>query len=78
MTTIGVGTSYNQKILGAIAQNADGGHYFIEDASSLERVFTAEAEKLRATVALAATATIELGPGVTVTRALRSRVHQEK
>ena len=28
MTIIGVGTSYNQKILGAIAQEAGGGHYF--------------------------------------------------
>lgn len=68
ITTIGVGTSYNQKILGAIAQHSDGGHHFIEDTSALERVFTAEAEKLRATVALGATATIELGQGVTVTR----------
>ncbi len=68
ITTIGVGTSYNQKIMGTIALHSDGGHYFVEDSSSLERIFTAEAEKLRATVALGAVATIELGRGVTVKR----------
>lgn len=68
VTTIGVGTSYNQKILGAIAQEAGGGHYFIEDAASMERAFQSEADHLRATVAVAAEATIELGAGVELVR----------
>lgn len=68
VTTIGVGTSYNQKILGAIAQEAGGGHYFIEDAASMERAFQSEADQLRATVAVAAEATIELGAGVELVR----------
>jgi Ca-activated chloride channel family protein len=68
VTTIGVGTSYNQKILGGIAQEAGGGHYFIEDAASMERAFEAEADKLRATVAVEAEAVIELGAGVELVR----------
>ena len=68
VTTIGVGTSYNQKILGAIAQEAGGGHYFIEDAASMERAFQSEADSLRATVAVAAEATIELAAGVELVR----------
>lgn len=68
VTTIGVGTSYNQKILGAIAQEAGGGHYFIEDAASMERAFESEADKLRATIAVNAEATIELGAGVELVR----------
>ena len=68
VTTIGVGTSYNQKILGAIAQEAGGGHYFIEDAASMERAFQSEADQLRATVAVAAEAAIELGAGVELVR----------
>ena len=68
VTTIGVGTSYNQKILGAIAQEAGGGHYFIEDAASMERAFQSEADSLRATVAVASEATIELAAGVELVR----------
>src|SRR4051812_30908975 len=68
VTTIGVGTSYNQKILGAIAQEAGGGHYFIEDAASMERAFESEADSLRATVAVGAEATVELAAGVELVR----------
>jgi Ca-activated chloride channel homolog len=68
VSTIGVGTTYNQKILGAIALHSGGGHYFVEDATSLDRIFTAEADKLRKTVALGATATIELPEGVVAER----------
>ncbi|MFO0757093.1 MAG: VWA domain-containing protein [Byssovorax sp.] len=64
VSTVGVGVSYNQKILGSIAQEAGGGHYFIEDSRSLDRVFQAEADALRTTVAVNAEAEVELGPGV--------------
>lgn len=64
VTTIGVGVTYNQRILGIIAQESGGGHHFIENASSLDRVFLAEAEKLRSTVAIDVEATLELAEGV--------------
>jgi Ca-activated chloride channel family protein len=68
VSTIGVGVTYNQKVLGAIALTAGGEHYFIENTASLGRVFQAEADKLRATVARDAEASIELGEGVEVER----------
>ncbi len=68
ITTIGVGTSYNHKIMGAIALGSGGNHYFIEDPSSLENAFLAEADKLKGTVAVGATATITLAEGVTLER----------
>ena len=68
ITTIGVGTSYNHKIMGAIALGSGGNHYFVEDPTSLERAFLAEADKLKATVALGATATITLADGVRLER----------
>jgi Ca-activated chloride channel homolog len=68
ISTVGVGVEYNQKILGGIALQGGGEHYFIEDTASLQRVFQAEAEKLRATVARDAEASIELGDGVELER----------
>lgn len=68
ITTIGVGTTYNHKIMGAIALASGGNHYFIEDPSSLEKAFLVEADKLKATIALAATATITLAEGVNLER----------
>jgi Ca-activated chloride channel family protein len=67
VTTIGVGVDYNQKVLGGIALQAGGQHYFIENTAALARVFQAEADQLRATVARDATASIELGEGVELT-----------
>lgn len=64
ITTIGVGTSYNQKIMGTIALHSDANHYFVENALSLERIFAQEAGKLKQTVARNTTATIKLAPGV--------------
>lgn len=64
ITTIGVDLQYNEQILAAIAQEANGRHYFVENELDLSRVFTAEAEALTQTLASDARATIELGPGV--------------
>ena len=67
VTTIGVGVDYNQKVLGGIALQAGGQHYFVENTASLARVFQAEADQLRATVARETTASITLGEGVELT-----------
>lgn len=68
ITTIGVGTSYNHKIMGAIALGSGGNHYFVEDPSSLENAFLAEADKLKGTIAVGVTATITMAEGVTLER----------
>ena len=68
ITTIGVDVDYNEKILSAISQESNGQHYFVENEASLPRVFEAEAESLTRTIASAAEATIELPPGVELSR----------
>jgi Ca-activated chloride channel homolog len=68
ISTIGLGLGYNQRILGAVAQQAGGGHYFLESAASLDRVLGSEAEALRSTVAVEAEAVIDPGEGVSIAR----------
>ena len=68
VSTIGLGLGYNQRILGAVAQEAGGGHYFLESAASLDRVLGSEAEALRSTIATGAEAILDPGEGVTITR----------
>jgi Ca-activated chloride channel family protein len=68
ITTIGVDVDYNEKILAAVAQESNGRHYFVENDAALQRVFEQEAEGLGSTVASAAEANIELGPGVELDR----------
>jgi Ca-activated chloride channel family protein len=64
VTTIGVDLAYNQKILAALAQSSGGRHYFVENEAALARAFASEAERLKATVASDAEASIELGEGI--------------
>ena len=68
VTTIGVDVDYNEKIMAAIAQDSNGRHYFVENDSGLTRVFEEEAQSLTRTVATNAEATIELAPGVELSR----------
>jgi Ca-activated chloride channel family protein len=68
VTTIGVDTAYNEKILSAIAQESNGRHYFVENDAALSKVFAAEAESLATTVASGAEVTVELAPGVELDR----------
>jgi Ca-activated chloride channel family protein len=42
VTTIGVGTDYNEDLMTKLAQNSDGNTYFVESSSDLPRIFAAE------------------------------------
>ncbi len=64
ITTIGVDVDYNERIMGAIADGANGRHYFVENDSGLARVFEEETSHLARTVASDVVAEIELAPGV--------------
>jgi Ca-activated chloride channel family protein len=68
VSTIGVDVEYNEKIMTAIAEEANGGHYFVQDASGLARVFEQEAESLTGAVASNAEVAFELAPGVELDR----------
>jgi Mg-chelatase subunit ChlD len=50
-TTIGVGSGYNEFLLGKIAENGGGGSYFIERPEDAVPVFTGEMKNLKSVVA---------------------------
>ena len=42
VTTIGVGTDYNEDLMARLSQNSDGNTYFVESGRDLPRIFAAE------------------------------------
>ena len=42
VTTIGVGTDYNEDLMAQLAQQSDGNTYFVENSQDLPRIFAAE------------------------------------
>jgi Ca-activated chloride channel homolog len=66
ISTIGVDVDFDEKIMAAIANEANGRHYFVANASGLSAVFSQEFDDLLASVAKDAELAIELAPGVEV------------
>jgi Ca-activated chloride channel family protein len=66
ISTIGVDVDFDEKIMAAIATEANGHHYFVANASGLPSVFGQEFDDLLASVAKETELTIELAPGVEV------------
>jgi Ca-activated chloride channel homolog len=64
LTTIGVDVDYNERMMAAIAQEANGRHYFVESPDGLARIFDEELAGLERTVAQNAELEFELAPGV--------------
>ena len=42
VTTVGVGTDYNEDLMTQLAQRSDGNNYFVESSADLPRIFRAE------------------------------------
>ena len=42
VTTVGVGTDYNEDLMTRLSQNSDGNSYFVESSRDLPRIFAAE------------------------------------
>jgi Ca-activated chloride channel family protein len=66
ISTIGVDVDFDEKIMAAIANEANGRHYFVANASGLPAVFSQEFDDLLASVAKDSELAIELAPGVEV------------
>lgn len=66
ISTIGVDVDFDEKVMAAIANEANGRHYFVANASGLPSVFAQEFDDLLASVAKDAELAIELAPGVEV------------
>lgn len=66
ISSIGVDIDYNERLMSAIAREANGRHYFSETGSNLEQIFDQELESLVKTVAKDGKLEVELAPGVRV------------
>ena len=66
ISTIGVDVDFDEKMMAAIANEANGRHYFVANASGLAGVFASEFDDLLASVASEAELTITLASGVEV------------
>ena len=66
ISTIGVDVDFDEKVMAALANEGNGRHYFVANASGLPAVFAAEFDDVLASVAKEAELTIDLAPGVEV------------
>lgn len=64
VTTIGVGTDYNEDLMTHLSQNSDGNTYFVESSRDLPRIFTAELGDVLSIVAKKVRVIIECPDGV--------------
>jgi Ca-activated chloride channel family protein len=64
VTTVGVGTDYNEDLMTRLAQNSDGNSYFVESGRDLPRIFTAELGDVLSVVAQKVSLVIECPDGV--------------
>ncbi len=68
VTTIGVGTDYNEDLMAHLSQNSDGNTYFVEDSGDLARIFNEELGDVLSIVAKKVKIVIECPEGVTPVR----------
>jgi Ca-activated chloride channel family protein len=64
VTTVGVGTDYNEDLMARLAQKSDGNTYFVESGYDLPRIFAAELGDVLNVVAKRVTVTITLPENV--------------
>lgn len=70
VTTIGLGASYNEDLMTALASYSDGNHAFVEKSADLEAAFAREFKDVMSVVAQEVTVTIRLQDGVKPVRLL--------
>ncbi len=64
VTTVGVGTDYNEDLMAKLSQASDGNTYFVENSRDLPRIFTAELGDVLSVVAKKVALVIECPEGV--------------
>ena len=64
VTTIGVGTDYNEDLLTQLSQRSDGNHYFVEASEDLPRIFATELGDVLSIVARKVVLEIEFPEGI--------------
>ena len=69
-STIGVGSDYNEALLGAMALAGAGNYYYVESAVQLPDIFQTELQGLMATTGRNAELSVRTEPGVVLTEVL--------
>ncbi|PLX83028.1 MAG: hypothetical protein C0616_00530 [Desulfuromonas sp.] len=64
VTTVGVGTDFNEDLMTQLAERSDGNHYFVESSRDLPRIFAAELGDVLSVAARSIRIDIELQEGV--------------
>lgn len=64
VTTVGLGTGYNEDLMQALSSTSDGNHAFVEHPRDLARIFNLELADVTSVVAQDVDVTIRLAPGV--------------
>jgi len=64
VTTVGVGTDYNEDLMTQLADRSDGNHYFVAESRDLPRIFASELGDVLSTVAKRVIIEIECPGGV--------------
>lgn len=64
VTTVGVGTDYNEDLMTRLSQKSDGNTYFVESSSDLPRIFSAELGDVLSVVAKKVKVIIECPDGI--------------
>ncbi len=70
VSTVGLDVDFDEKVMGAIATESNGNHYFVRDASNLASIFRSELDAVESTVANDVTLSVDLAPGVEVDEVL--------
>lgn len=77
VTTVGVGTDYNEDLMTRLSQESDGNTYFVESEVDLPRIFASELGDVLNVVAKEVRVTIECPEGVRPTSIIgrKGRIH---
>ena len=70
ITTLGIGSDYNELLMSSIASYSDGNHVFVNNSADLENVFVHEFTDLMSAIAKDVVITIQLKNGVKPVRLL--------
>ncbi len=77
ISTIGVDVDFDEKVMALLAQESNGRHYFVANASELPSVFSQEFDSLLSSVARDAELSVELAPGVELEQVFDRTFHRE-
>jgi Ca-activated chloride channel family protein len=66
LSAVGVGADFDESLMSALADAGTGNYYYLEDANQLARVFSAEFETARETVATGVAVTVAPTDGIAV------------